>query len=31
MHSMSKYPQYRSIAIPGPMIAIEIAAWVAWP
>ena len=27
----TKYPQYGHVAIPGPVIALEIAAWVAWP
>jgi PPOX class probable F420-dependent enzyme len=26
-----KYPQYKRVAIPGPVIAHEIAAWVGWP
>jgi PPOX class probable F420-dependent enzyme len=28
---VNKYSQYQSVAIPGPVIAIEIAEWVAWP
>ena len=27
----SKYPQYNTVAIPGPVIAIEIATWTMWP
>jgi PPOX class probable F420-dependent enzyme len=27
----TKYPQYQSVAIPGPVIALEIAHWVTWP
>ena len=27
----SKYPQYATVAIPGPVIALEISAWAAWP
>ena len=27
----TKYPQYDTVAIPGPVIAIEIAAWTTWP
>jgi PPOX class probable F420-dependent enzyme len=26
-----KYPQYRQVAIPGPVIAIEIETWRTWP
>jgi PPOX class probable F420-dependent enzyme len=28
---IGKYPQYRTVAIPGPMIALEIETWRAWP
>jgi PPOX class probable F420-dependent enzyme len=28
---MSKYPQYGQLAIPGPVIALEIETWRAWP
>lgn len=27
----AKYPQYRDVAIPGPVIAIAVSAWTAWP
>jgi PPOX class probable F420-dependent enzyme len=27
----SKYPQYETVAIPGPVIALEISEWTAWP
>jgi hypothetical protein len=27
----AKYPQYGRVAIPGPVVAFEIVAWVAWP
>lgn len=27
----TKYPPYEHVAISGPVIALEIAAWVAWP
>lgn len=27
----SKYPQYREVAIPGPVIALDVARWAAWP
>lgn len=27
----SKYRQYDTVAIPGPVIALEIAAWTMWP
>jgi PPOX class probable F420-dependent enzyme len=27
----SKYAQYETIAIPGPVIALEITTWVGWP
>jgi PPOX class probable F420-dependent enzyme len=27
----AKYPQYETVAIPGPVIAFEIAAWAVWP
>ena len=27
----TKYPQYRDVAISGPVIALQIASWVAWP
>ena len=27
----TKYAQYMHVAIPGPVIALEIAAWVSWP
>jgi PPOX class probable F420-dependent enzyme len=27
----TKYPQYDTVAIPGPVIAIEIATWTVWP
>ena len=27
----AKYPQYETVAIPGTVIAFEIAAWVVWP
>jgi PPOX class probable F420-dependent enzyme len=26
-----KYPQYGQVAIPGPVIALEIGTWIAWP
>lgn len=26
-----KYPQYREVAIPGPVIAIEVKGWRSWP
>ena len=28
---VSKYPQYGQLAIPGPVIALEIETWRAWP
>jgi PPOX class probable F420-dependent enzyme len=28
---VAKYPQYGQVAIPGPVIALEITAWRAWP
>jgi len=28
---VTKYAQYGHVAIPGPIIAIEIASWVTWP
>jgi PPOX class probable F420-dependent enzyme len=27
----AKYPQYRQVAIPGPVIALDIRTWRAWP
>ena len=27
----TKYPQYRTVAISGPVIALDIARWVTWP
>lgn len=27
----AKYPQYQSLAIPGPVIAIEVERWTGWP
>jgi PPOX class probable F420-dependent enzyme len=26
-----KYPQYDTVAIPGPVIALEVATWTVWP
>jgi PPOX class probable F420-dependent enzyme len=28
---MAKYPQYERVAIPGPVIAIDVVTWRAWP
>ena len=28
---VDKYPQYRVVAIPGPVIAVEVDTWRAWP
>jgi PPOX class probable F420-dependent enzyme len=28
---VAKYPQYRQVAIPGPVVALEIQTWTAWP
>ena len=27
----TKYPQYRTVAIPGPVIALDVARWLMWP
>ena len=27
----AKYPQYEHVAVPGPVIALEVAAWGMWP
>jgi len=26
-----KYPQYRDVAIPGPVLALDIGSWTSWP
>ena len=28
---LGKYPQYEQVALPGPVIALDIRRWVAWP
>ena len=28
---LAKYPQYRRLAIPGPVVALEIQRWTSWP